>query len=393
MRIDLFCAVVDNYGDIGVCWRLARQLVAEHGCQVRLIVDDLGAFRVIAPEIDPGLTRQSLLGVEVVAWSAADTLVPADVVIEAFACNPPTRYVQAMAKRATKPVWINLDYLSAEPWVDQIHGMPSQHQRLPLTKNFFCPGFTEASGGLIRERLVMRSTNRLFGPLSLGERVGGRDVAHDPSLDATHRLSPLAPPPPPGRALRPRGEGDNMSTLRIFAFAYPHAPVRALKQAFAAAGVPSTVTGAAPLIHSEPDWQFAAPVAQTQFDALLAGFDFLIVRGEDSFIRAQWAAKPFLWHIYPTDDGAHLIKLDAWLDRYCVGLDVNASAAYRAASHAFNAATSDALQREPYQAVAQNITTLAAHAHRWRDMLMQQTDLATRLLKFIAKQTEVLASN
>ncbi len=38
---DIFCAVVDNYGDIGVCWRLARQLAHEHGMTVRLWVDDL----------------------------------------------------------------------------------------------------------------------------------------------------------------------------------------------------------------------------------------------------------------------------------------------------------------------------------------------------------------
>ena len=65
--IDLFCRVVDNYGDIGVCWRLARQLDTEHDCKVRLIVDDLAAFRFIAPGIDPTLTQQNLLGVYSIA--------------------------------------------------------------------------------------------------------------------------------------------------------------------------------------------------------------------------------------------------------------------------------------------------------------------------------------
>jgi uncharacterized repeat protein (TIGR03837 family) len=161
--------------------------------------------------------------------------------------------------------------------------------------------------------------------------------------------------------------------------------VRDFTLAFAAAGIPTTVTLAAPLTQAESDWQTAAPVAQTQFDALLAEFDFLIVRGEDSFMRAQWAAIPFLWHIYPTDDGAHLIKLDAWLDRYCVGLDANASAAYRAASQAFNAASNDDTQREPYELLAQNLSILREHALRWRDGLRQQTDLATRLLEFVGE--------
>ena len=355
MQIDLFCQVIDNYGDIGVCWRLARQLVAEHGCEVRLIVDDVGAFRVIAPEIDPSVARQSLLGVAVVAWSDAQSLTPHEVVIEAFACNPPTHYVEAMAARRPWPVWINLEYLSAEAWVDAIHGMASQHPRLPLTKYFFCPGFTAVSGGLIRESQT---------PVG----ATGRDPSDAQGRDKSLLQVPVS-------ALR---------VLRVFAFAYPHAPVHALTQAFAAAGVPATVTLAAPISQSSIDWQSAAPVPQTEFDTLLAQFDFLIVRGEDSFVRAQWAAKPFLWHIYPTDDGAHLIKLDAWLSHYCVGLDADLSAAYRAASHAFNDATSDAAQSTAYALLAQSIGAMTAHASLWRDTLMQQSDLATRLLKFVA---------
>ena len=383
MQIDLFCRVVDNYGDVGVCWRLARQLVAEHGCAVRLIVDDLRAFRVIAPELDAAAAQQSLLGVEVVAWREDIDLTPGDVAIEAFACDPPASYVDAMALRSAKPVWINLEYLSAETWVDQVHGMPSQHQRLPLTKYFFCPGFTEASGGLIRESLVVRPTRLPLGSLSPGERVGVRDGAIGPSWAGTRRPSPLTPRPSPGQALPPRGEGDKPATFRVLAFAYPDAPVHTLTQAFATAGVSTTITLAAPLARTDEIWQTAAPVAQTEFDALLADYDFLIVRGEDSFVRAQLAAIPFLWHIYPTHDGAHLIKLDAWMDRYCDGLEGNAAAAYRVASHAFNSTQTIAAQSAPYEHLAHHLATLAGHAERWRDALMQQTDLATRLIAFI----------
>ena len=138
--VDLFCRVVDNYGDIGVCWRLARQLVAEHGCKVRLIVDDLAAFRFIVPEVNAALAQQYLLGIAVIAWADSSALQPAQIVIEAFACDPPDAYVLAMAALAEKPVWINLEYLSAETWVDGVHGLPSPHPRLPLTKYFFCPG-------------------------------------------------------------------------------------------------------------------------------------------------------------------------------------------------------------------------------------------------------------
>ena len=337
-KIDVFCRVIDNYGDIGVCWRLARQLVAEHGCKIRLIVDDLASFRVIAPEVNPDLPAQRHLGVDVVAWNMADTLTPAPVVIEAFACDPPDAYVAAMAGQATAgrpPVWLNLEYLSAEAWVDDVHGRASPHPRLPLTKHFFCPGFTETSGGLIREANVVATD---AGPLSQYE------------------------------------------TTKVFAFTYPHAPLRALAQGLAEAGSALEITVAARLNDRDPAWQTAPAVAQTEFDALLADFDFLVVRGEDSFVRAQWAGKPFLWHIYPTADDAHLAKLDAWLERYGIDLEPSLDDAYRAASRAFNGGeTSPAT----YAALAANLPQLAAHASRWRGSLMQQTGLATRLLRLI----------
>ena len=334
--IDLFCRVVDNYGDIGVCWRLARQLVAEHDCRVRLVVDDLDAFRFIAPEIDQSLIQQHLLGVEVLDWGASHTLAPAAIVIEAFACNPPEAYVLAMTALTDKPVWINLEYLSAEAWVDGVHGLPSPHPRLPLTKYFFCPGFTETSGGLIRESAL--------APSSLKNEGDG-------------------------------GVGSHSERTELLAFAYPHAPVRAFATALGA-----HVMTACQLDDADPAWRSAAPVPQTQFDALLSQFDVLIVRGEDSFVRAQYAAKPFLWHIYPTPDNAHFVKLDAWLNRYCHGLSTAAENAFRHAQHAFNRGDADAAA---YADFAHHLPALKTRSILWRDHLFAATDLATRLIKFV----------
>ncbi len=337
--VDIFCRVIDNYGDIGVCWRLARQLAHEHAVLVRLVVDDLTAFRFIAPEVNATLETQSLAGITVVQWNVSAALQPADVVIEAFACDPPPAYVNAMAAMPRKPTWINLEYLSAESWVDGVHGLPSPHPRLPLIKYFFCPGFSAASGGWIRERSVDQSSST-FG---------------------------VSPEPP---------EGSKHEPTTLFAFTYPHAPVRAVATALNA-----QVTQASPLTDTEEAWHRAAPVPQPEFDALLAQFDVLIVRGEDSFVRAQYAAKPMLWHIYPTADDAHLVKLDAWLDCYCAGLDADVADAIRRAHHAFNVGDARA---ESYAAFARHLPLIERHALRWRDRLCAQTDLAARLLTFIS---------
>jgi uncharacterized repeat protein (TIGR03837 family) len=154
MRVtwDIFCNVVDNYGDIGIAWRLARGLVREHGLVVRLWVDDLRAFQRIWPAIAMEADQQSCEGVAVCAWRMPfATTEPAQVVIEAFGCALPETYLTAMSEQSPPPVWINLEYLSAESWVAEHHGLPSPHPRLPLTKHFFFPGYTPHTGGLLVE--------------------------------------------------------------------------------------------------------------------------------------------------------------------------------------------------------------------------------------------------
>ncbi|HEX5864326.1 MAG TPA: elongation factor P maturation arginine rhamnosyltransferase EarP, partial [Casimicrobiaceae bacterium] len=153
-RWDVFCAVVDNYGDAGVAWRLARQLAAEHAIAVRLFVDDTRALARIAPEIDAATSEQCVRGVDVRAWGGAKAHLgagPGDVVVEAFGCGLAAEYLAAMAARGRPPVWINLEYLSAESWIEDCHGLASRHATLPLTRYFFFPGFTAKSGGLLRE--------------------------------------------------------------------------------------------------------------------------------------------------------------------------------------------------------------------------------------------------
>ena len=147
MRWDIFCKVIDNHGDAGVCWRLAAELAAR-GQAVRLWMDDLSMLQWMAPQGAPG--------VEPLAWSdPAPERTPGDVVIEAFGCDPPPSFVARMAKLPAPPAWLNLEYLSAEPYVERSHGLPSPVMHGPgagLVKHFFYPGFSPRTGGLLRER-------------------------------------------------------------------------------------------------------------------------------------------------------------------------------------------------------------------------------------------------
>ncbi|MNQ56920.1 hypothetical protein D3C85_710600 [compost metagenome] len=301
MQADIFCRVVDNYGDIGVCWRLARQLANSHGWDVRLWVDDLASFAHIQPGIDARSPRQGLAGVDIVHWSdtPAPVLAARDVVIEAFACDPPEAFVDSM--RRTHPVWINLEYLSAESWVESCHGLPSQRPD-GLVKHFFFPGFTPATGGLLREPGLSAERDALQGSTA--------------TQDSFLRSVGV-----PDEALALRRQGARTVSL----FCYASAPAGELVEALAAdprATVLLAPQGVAPGLEAACQSPCAPRlvrlpfVAQPDFDRLLWCADINFVRGEDSFVRAAWAARPLVWQIYPQDQNVHLEKLDAWLARY-----------------------------------------------------------------------------
>jgi len=106
------------------------------------------------------------------------------------------------------------------------------------------------------------------------------------------------------------------------------------------------------------------------------------VRGEDSFVRAQWAARPFAWHIYPQQDDAHLPKLDAFLDRYTEGFAHAES--LRGFFHALNAQEADCASH--WSAIAPRLPDWQTHAEAWCRRLASGTDLATALHDFCAKR-------
>ncbi len=320
---DIFCNVIDNYGDIGVCWRLARQLANEYGVNVRLWVDDLASFAKLCPEADAALEQQRCRGVEVRRWPHDfPAVVPAELVVEAFACALPESYITAMAARERKPVWLNLEYLSAESWVETHHKLPSPHAKLPLTKYFFVPGFTGKTGGLLLERDLLVRRDAF-------QSDAGAQEAYWRGFGAPQRFA---------------------DELRVSLFGYENAAMDGMLRAWERGSQP--VTCLVPEGRSLPQvaaffgqqggkagevWErgqlrvHVLPfVEQERYDELLWACDVNFVRGEDSCVRAQWAGKPFVWQIYPQQDGVHLAKLQAFMNLYCAELSQSASQAVQA---------------------------------------------------------------
>lgn len=370
---EIFCQVVDNFGDIGVCWRLARDLAARTGDGVRLWVDDWAVLLRICPSaagIDPAAGGM-VAGVELRRWSKPfPAVVPADTVIEAFACEIPETHLQAMARRQPAPVWINLEYLSAEDWVAGCHGMASPHPRLPLTKHFFFPGLGGGTGGLLREPVLLARRDAFLGDQrGRGEWLARRGVR----LGADETCVSLFAYEQPSLPALLQAWMQGPRRMHLFV---PEGRVLAdAARAFGRGGlgVGDAVRNGALDLHVLPFTD------QEGYDELLWACDLNFVRGEDSFVRAQWAGRPFVWHIYPQQDEAHFDKLEAFIARYTASLPALEKSALSAFWRAWNGRGDPAAAWPAFAAV---LPALGRHAAEWSDSHAAQPDLVTRLVEF-----------
>ncbi|NMG13999.1 elongation factor P maturation arginine rhamnosyltransferase EarP [Aromatoleum bremense] len=369
---DIFCRVVDNFGDIGVCWRLAKGLAGDHGLAVRLWIDDLDAFSRLCPGTSTVGGRILAGGVEIRRWDPDfPSVEPAAAVIEAFGCELPESYLAAMAARPSPPPWVNLEYLSAESWVGDYHRMASPHPRLPLVKHFFFPGFSPRTGGLLRERGLLDARDR-FQAQSAAQETLLRSLGVAAPRPGTRLISLFAYEQPALAALLARwADGDEPVLLLV-----PEGPVvgdvmRFFGEHEAAAGAcrqRGALTAA-----------ILPFVDQERYDRLLWACDVNFVRGEDSFVRAQWAGRPFVWHIYRQEQDAHRVKLEAFLDRYTATMERPAAAAIRQFWRAWNGWGGIASAWRPFEAA---LPAIGTHNRSWAHALASAPDLASSLVQF-----------
>lgn len=363
-RADIFCRVVDNFGDAGVCWRLAQRFVAL-GHAPRLIIDRVDVLAKIVADADPTAKTQTVHGVTVLDWDAfaaagdAAGFEPAPLVLETFGCRLPENYeaaMSAMKDAGRAPFWINLDYLSAEDWVENCHDVWGLHPTLGLKKLWFFPGFTDRTGGvMVEDDYALRK--------AAFETSGGRErlltqFGADPALPV------------------------------FFVFCYPVNDLEAVAGMLKRSGVRRNVLltpGEAgdrleEMLRDKPHLVVRRTpfVPQPAFDEILWTADAAVVRGEDSFVRAQLAALPFLWATYPTEDLAHQIKLEAWLDKRAP------DGVVREANARWVEGKADDATMGRWLAAADK-GALKADALNWAEQLVARGDLARHLLERAAR--------
>ena len=388
LRCDVFCRVVDNYGDAAVCWRLARSLASEQGFRVRLWIDRPEVLAALRPALDPGLDVQRLDAVEVRrSPPPADEVDLPDIAIDAFGGGLPDGYASALAARRPRALWIVLEYLTAERWAADVHRLASPHPVLDIRRRFFCPGFDPDTGGLLRERGLQEA----------------RAAFEADTREQARFRQRLGLPRPDGQA----------ALVSLFGYANPG--LHDLLPAMAAGPRPVVLAVApGPLADGVADWFSSAGAAsagvlqvhtlpflsQPDYDRLLWSSDLNFVRGEDSLVRGLWAARPLCWQLYPQQDDAQCPKMQAFVDA-CNRLygpvattsleDRAAAAALAALQQAWNGcgvAPAARGQRvaAAWPAVLAGLPALHRRAGALATSLGGQPDLAARLAGFCREQ-------
>jgi uncharacterized repeat protein (TIGR03837 family) len=354
MRWTLLCRVVDNFGDVGFAWRLAADLAAR-GEQVRLAIDDARALTWMAPH--------GAAGVEIVPWDTA-TGVGSDVLVETFGCGWPERISAELRGGAARPVCVNVEHLSAEPFVARSHGLPSPRftaQGESLPSWFFYPGFGEGTGGLLREPKLL-ARRQAFGDGHAW--LAGLGIARE----------------------------DDERCVSLFC--YPDAPVAALLDALSStptllllapgAAADQALAGLGPVGRSGRLRAVALPpLSQADFDRLLWSCDLNFVRGEDSLVRALWSGAPFVWQAYVQKDGAHGVKVEAFLDLFLAEAPAGLATGLRRLFAAWNG-LGGSVAAPAFEEIEP--TEWASHCRRWRDHLAARNDLTGALMAFVASK-------
>ena len=283
--IDIFCQVIDNYGDVGVAYRLAREFKRVYpNKKLRFIINQMEELNLIkkSEEIEI-ITYQDISKIE----------NSADLIIESFGCEIPKEYMDRALKNSK--LIINLEYFSAEDWVDDFH-LQESFLGENLKKYFFIPGLSKKSGGILldkefleRKKKVTKNKGYYLKKIGINEKYDliGSVFSYEKNFDfLIEELKKLDKK----ILLLILSEKTQKNFIKYFDNGNNYDKIKFVKLPF---------------------------FTYDKYEELLALCDFNLVRGEDSFVRALLLGKPFLWHIYPQDENTHIKKLESFLEKYC----------------------------------------------------------------------------
>ena len=340
--IDIFCEVIDNYGDVGVAYRLAREFkrIYPHK-RLRFFINKTEEINLIKKSND----------IEIIAYKDISKIKnSADLILETFACEIPKEYIDK-ALRSSKFI-INLEYFSAEDWVDDFH-LQESFLGGSLKKYFFIPGLSKKSGGILldnefleRKKQVEENREYYLEKFKIKEKYDliGSVFSYEKNFDSLiNELKKLDKKV----LLLILSEKTQKNFIKYFDNSNNYDKIKAVKLPF---------------------------FTYDKYEELLSLCDFNLVRGEDSFVRALLLGKPFLWHIYPQEENIHIQKLNSFLEKYCPNnkelketfIDYN-------------------VNRDNFSYFFKNFKEIEEHNRKYANYLIENCNLIEKLINFIKK--------
>ena len=379
--IDVFCEIIDNFGDIGVVYRISKELKKIfQNVRIRIVLNRLEEFKAINKKVKD-TDYQEIDGLicvtEKYVKENIETFGVSDVFIEAFGCNVPEEYVK-QAKENSK-LWINLEYLSGEKWIEDFHLCESLIDSKMLKKIFFMPGFSEKSGGVIidsdfLERMKFGKENRdevfkkYFKDFDLKDKFIGTVFSYEKNFE---NLLETLKNYEKETILLLMGEKTQKSFSEI------------LKKNLTEDYGNIVKYGKITMIYSDF-------FSQEEYEEIISASDFNFTRGEDSFVRGIILGKPFMWHIYLQEEKAHMDKIKAFTERFKESVEVseeekNIIESYCNLLEDYNDRDKNSLEKgkEDFRIFFEKIEEINRICEKYSKFLLEKCNLVKKLYKYI----------
>ena len=380
--IDIFCEIIDNFGDIGVVYRISKELKKIfQNVRIRMVLNRLEEFKAINKKVKD-IDFQEIDGLicvtEKYVKENAETFGTADVFIEAFGCNVPEEYIKR-AKENSK-LWINLEYLSGEKWIEDFHLCESLIDSKTLKKIFYMPGFSEKSGGVIidsgfLERKEYGKNNReevlkkYFPNVDIKDKLIGTVFSYEKNFD---NLLEVLKDYERETLLILMGEKTQKSFSEILQ--------KKLRENFGKIVKYGKIT-----------MMYADFLSQEEYEEVISAADFNFTRGEDSFVRGILLEKPFMWHIYLQEEKAHMDKIKAFTERFresVEGLTEKETEIldnYCTLLEDYNDREKNSLEKgkEDFKVFFENFHEISIICEKYSKFLLEKCNLVKKLYKYI----------
>lgn len=381
--LDIFCEIIDNYGDIGVVYRTAKELQKIFPkSKIRAFLNKLDEFKKINSQV-LDLPSQNIDGIEYITFDYlrdnANELLTAQVIIEAFGCQIPEEYMEIAYDNSE--LLINLEYLSAEDWIEDFHLQSSPLGRGKLKKVFFMPGFTEKSGGVIADSNYLERIQRVLENKEFYEKKYLSDI-EDRENKIIGTLFSYE------KNFTPLLEDLKKLDKDVVILAMGEKTQDSLRKILKNFSIEDFRNS---LKYGKIEIRFLNFLNQEEYEELINIVDFNFVRGEDSFIRAVLTGKPYMWHIYCQEEYAHMDKIEGFLDKYRRVIEnfsdedflLNMEKFFK--DYNFRKENSLELGKESYLYFFENLAKIEKYNTIFRDFLIQKCNLINKLKDFIEK--------